>query len=96
MKPYLKLLTFSSMLFLAACGGDADKKEESETEESHEESTLVSVTNEQMNTVGIGLGTIEMKNLTTSISVNGTLAVPNQNKALITSLAGGVLRTLRI
>lgn len=42
------------------------------------------------------MGTIEMKNLTTSISVNGTLAVPNQNKALVTSLAGGVLRTLKI
>ncbi|MBL7690717.1 MAG: efflux RND transporter periplasmic adaptor subunit [Flavipsychrobacter sp.] len=49
-----------------------------------------------MKVAGVVLGDIEMKNLTTSISVNGTLAVPNQNKALVTSLIGGVLRSLNV
>ncbi|MBN8670817.1 MAG: efflux RND transporter periplasmic adaptor subunit [Chitinophagales bacterium] len=49
-----------------------------------------------MKTAGIVLGSIEMKNLTSSLSVNGTLAVPNQNKALITSLSGGIVRSINV
>ncbi|MBX2906397.1 MAG: efflux RND transporter periplasmic adaptor subunit [Taibaiella sp.] len=37
-----------------------------------------------------------MKNLTSSISVNGVLAVPNQNKAFVTSLSGGVVRSINV
>lgn len=96
MKSYIKFLSVFSILTLAACGNSSGSKEKPEEEENHEESTIVSVNADQMKTVGISIGAIEMKNLTTSISVNGTLAVPNQNKALVTSLAGGVLRTLNI
>lgn len=96
MKLYIKFLGLFCTLLLAACGDTAKKEEEHKEEEGHDEATIVSVSNEQMKTVGISLGAIEMKNLTTSISVNGTLAVPNQNKALVTSLAGGVLRTLNV
>jgi RND family efflux transporter MFP subunit len=97
MKVSIKFFVLSSMLFLSACGSPSGKEQESAEAEGHEEeTTIVSVTTEQMKAVNISIGTIEMKNLTTSISVNGTLAVPNQNKALVTSLAGGVLRTLNI
>jgi len=64
--------------------------------EPHKQSNSVSLTDMQLKTAGIELGAIEMKNLTNAISVNGTLAVPNQNKAIITSLTGGVLRTLNV
>ena len=87
----------SLMLLLGACKDQATTKEEhSEETEEHEEGNSVSLTKVQIQTADIQLGSIEMKNLTSSISVNGTLAVPNQNKALVTSLAGGVLRSLRI
>ncbi|MBL7718950.1 MAG: efflux RND transporter periplasmic adaptor subunit [Flavipsychrobacter sp.] len=49
-----------------------------------------------MKTAGIVVGSVEMKNLTSSLSVNGTLAVPNQNKALITSLSGGIVRSINV
>lgn len=85
------------MLLFVACGQpNPDKKEQANAEELHEESNMVAVSNEQMRTVGIEVGAIEMKNLTNSISVNGTLAVPNQNKAFATSLAGGVLSQLNV
>lgn len=92
--------------FLLSCGGkgtakvegaEGIKSEETHTEEGHsEEENVVAVTEEQMKTAGIELGTIELKNLKTSIRANGTLSVPNQNKALITSVSSGVLRTLLI
>ena len=94
---YKGLYAFGLILVLAACG---DKQEaetkQTETEEHHEDTDIVSLTDAQVKTAEVRLGTVEMKNLTTSISVNGTLAVPNQNKALVTSLVGGVLQTLKV
>ncbi len=82
---------------LTACGNKTEKKEEPAAgREQPAESNIVSLTPQQIQTANIILGSIEMKNLVNSISVNGTLAVPNQNKALVTSLAGGVLRTLNV
>lgn len=75
-----------------------EEKTEEHAEEGHSEAegNIVSLTNEQMKTAGIELGVIELKNLTTSIRANGTLTVPNQNKALVTSVNSGVLKTLLI
>ncbi|WP_276134266.1 efflux RND transporter periplasmic adaptor subunit [Polluticoccus soli] len=85
---------FPVFLLLLACGG---KKESTTTiEEHHEESTLVSLTEDQLKAANITIGQVEMKNLTSSISVSGTLEVPSQNKAFITSLVGGVLRSINI
>ncbi|ANE50883.1 efflux RND transporter periplasmic adaptor subunit [Flavisolibacter tropicus] len=72
--------------------------QEAGLEESHNESegTTVSLTEVQMQTAAIELGTIELKNLKTSIKANGNLTVPNQNKALVTSINSGVLKTLLI
>ncbi len=82
---------------LAACGSKKSTPVAEEGEEHHEEATtIVSLTGEQMRTVGITLGSIEQKALTASIKVAGTLEVPAQNKASVTSLYGGVLQSLRI
>lgn len=76
------------------------KKEEvaKPQDEHHEEEvlTIASLTQEQMNTVGIELGEIEMKQLTATVQVNGVLSVPNDNKANVTSLFGGVVKQLNV
>lgn len=91
------IILVSGLLLLSACGSKPEVKEEhGHEEETHSEGNTVTVTNTQMKTVGITVGKLEMKNLTSSLSVNGTLAVPNQNKALVTSLANGIVRTLNI
>lgn len=96
------ILSIVIVSLLISCGGKSSTKvettEETHAEEKHSEaeSNIVSLTDEQINTAGIELGTIELKNLTTSIRANGTLTVPNQNKALVTSVNSGVLKTLLI
>ena len=67
-------------------------------EEHHEEvpANFVSLTSLQIKTAGIEVGSIELKNLKTSIKANGMLTVPNQNKALVTSVSNGVIKTLLI
>jgi cobalt-zinc-cadmium efflux system membrane fusion protein len=49
-----------------------------------------------MKAVGITTDTLEYKDLTATVKVNGVLAVPNQNKALVTSVTNGVIRTLNV
>lgn len=89
-------IIFSVLTILASCGGK--KAEVKQEEEHHDEAptTLVSLTELQMKTAAIELGTVELKNLKTSIKANGMLTVPNQNKALITSVNSGVIKTLLI
>lgn len=86
-----------------ACSGSAasgEKKEEAGHEEAghdeHENTTTVSLTTEQMKAVGLQLGGVEQKNLTSTLKANGYLRVPNQNKANATTLYGGVIKTLLV
>ncbi|MDV3854874.1 efflux transporter periplasmic adaptor subunit [Elizabethkingia anophelis] len=79
-------------------GHDHGTKEEPKKEEAHEEETptIATLTEEQIKTVGIQLGTVEQKELTATIRANGLLKVPNNNKANATSLYGGVIKTLKV
>jgi RND family efflux transporter MFP subunit len=95
MKAFISSLIL--ITFLASCG--AKKTDAVTVQEPQEEATQtneVAVTELQMKTAGIKLGTIELKNLKTSIKANGMLSVPNQNKAFITSVNSGVIKTLLI
>ena len=96
------ILSLGVAVLIVSCGSKSSTKvesaEETHAEEGHgeEESNIVALTEEQMKTAGIEMSKIELKNLKTSIRANGTLSVPNQNKAFITSVNSGVLRTLLI
>lgn len=67
-----------------------------QSEESHEDSpqTIAELTEDQMKSVGVALGVVEMKELTSTIKANGLLRVPNNKKATVTSLYGGVIKTI--
>lgn len=88
-------LLFVSLL-LASCGGknNQSKKEEQEEHHEHENANTVSLNPEQMKSIQVQFGGIEQKQLTASLKANGILKVPNQNRASITSLYGGVVRAI--
>jgi len=94
-------LTF---IFLVSCGKKESTSEpegEIKTEQTEEHGgeapqTIASLTDEQIKSVGVTLGKIELKELTSTIKANGTLRVPNNNKATITSMYGGIIRTLNV
>ncbi|KFF00662.1 secretion protein HylD [Chryseobacterium formosense] len=97
------IYTAFALIFLVSCGKKDSNESESEiktekTEEHGEEApqTIASLTEEQMKAVGITLGKIEMKELTSTIKANGALRVPNNNKATITSMYGGIIKTLNV
>lgn len=98
------IYTAFAFVFLVSCGKkDSNTESESDVkteqaEEHGEEApqTIASLTEEQMKAVGITLGKIEMKELTSTIKANGALRVPNNNKAAVTSMYGGIIKTLNV
>lgn len=97
------LIVVAAIFSLISCGqknneNAAETEKSGAIEEKHEEeaATIATLTQEQINSVGITLGTIENKNLTASIKANGALRVPNNNKANATSLYGGVIKSLKV
>jgi RND family efflux transporter MFP subunit len=99
MKRILQILAAAFFFAAASCGSEKTEKVASEqAEEHHEESEsgLVVLTNKQLQTVGIETAGIEQKDITATVKVNGTLEVPAQNKAVVTSLYSGVLRSISV
>lgn len=75
-------------------GDEAGHSEEQHDE--HENSNTASLTEEQMKSIKIELGRIEKKQLTASLKANGLLKVPNQNKANVTAMMGGVIKSILV
>ena len=94
-------LFLSSFLLVTQCSKQqktTEKETVAKVTEAHEEETenIVSLTEAQMQSVGIEVGKVEQKELTATIKANGNLSVPNNSKANATSLYGGVIKTLRV
>lgn len=97
---FLLLLAVSSVLFSScgknsSTGHDEDEHGHGENAE-HENALITSLTAEQIKSIGIQLGGIEKKQLTSSLKANGLLKVPNQNRATITTMAGGVVKSILV
>lgn len=100
----MKASTIASILIAAAfvlTACSVKSKEDSATsrdepEESPANTTWVTLTQKQIATVGIQLGSLEQKPIDSTLRVNGVLEVPNQYKALVTSLYAGTVRTLNV
>jgi RND family efflux transporter MFP subunit len=102
-KYFIITMALFSFMLLQSCGGksNGDVKEEKHTEEEgkedeHANENTATLTAEQMKTIEIVLGSIEQKELTNTVKANGVLTVPNQNKAFVTPLYSGVVRSLNV
>lgn len=92
-------LLLPAILF-CACSGEPAKtqKEPLETaaEANEEEAPDLTLNTAQMEAVGITVGAISQKNLSTVIKASGQLAVPPQNKADVSVLSGGMIYTINV
>jgi cobalt-zinc-cadmium efflux system membrane fusion protein len=86
---------FLSVILLSSCTGKQEKKPAAETEKQEETEDLT-LTRQQMQSVGITVGPLEEKDLSTVVKANGQLAVPPQNKADVSVLSGGIIRTISV
>lgn len=104
------ILSILSVMALIGCAHDHDhSSSHSHSDEGESDSiqkrasnvqlqseNVASLTEAQINAVGITLGEIENKDLTATIKVNGILNVPNNNKGNATALFGGVIKTINV
>jgi cobalt-zinc-cadmium efflux system membrane fusion protein len=56
----------------------------------------ITLTEAQVKAIGLETGGIEQRNLRTSLKVNGKLVLPPQNQAQVSSLSGGIVRSIRV
>lgn len=84
-----------SVLLISACAGKQEKEPAAETEKQEETQDLL-LSRQQMQSVGITVGPLEQKDLSTVVKANGQLAVPPQNKADVSVLSGGIIRTISV
>lgn len=96
------LIPILSIFLLWSCGSkekannESEKTEATEEGHEHENENVVSLNADQMKSIDVRFGQIEQKQLTASLKANGILKVPNQNKATITSLYGGVVENILV
>ncbi len=101
MKKFLTIvMIFANLFFLISCENKDGNVEVAKTEEEkideHEDPNIASLTDEQIKSIGVELGTIEQKQLTASVKANGVLKVPNQNRASVNSVYSGVVKSLLV
>lgn len=79
---------FISVFFISSCA----HKIENETTSNHQNETIITLTDEQINNIGITTDTISYKTLSSTIQLMGKIDVPPQNMISISMPLGGYLK----
>lgn len=106
-----KSYTYTAFIFTAllilSCGnkenhsendGHSDDKVEqsNENEEHHEEGEEVMLTQQQFDALQMKIDTLAMRNMSGFVEANGTLEVPPQNEAAITTVIGANVTSIKV
>lgn len=93
----MKAIKYLFLILIALAALACKKQEETKEEEHHhEEEGRVELTEEQVKSVGIILGKVEMKNLNSVIKVNGLLDVPPQKLVTVSAMMGGFVKSTEL
>jgi cobalt-zinc-cadmium efflux system membrane fusion protein len=86
----------SSLLILAACNTKETKQEDTHTDHTEGTPTDVMLTPQQFNALQMQADTLQKRTMTGFIEANGTLEVPPQNEAEITSAIGANVVSIKV
>jgi cobalt-zinc-cadmium efflux system membrane fusion protein len=90
------IISIIAVSLLFSCNSGSEKSSEHD-EHEHEGAEGVVVLNErQQEAINIKLGSVQMRNLTTVVKVNGQLAVPPASSADITAIIGGNVKSINV
>lgn len=81
------------LLIVFQLAGCTSKEAETFTETHEEEENSVELSESQLKASGVTLGKVEMKNISSTIQVNGLLDVPPQNLVSVSALMGGFIKS---
>ncbi|WP_435255026.1 efflux RND transporter periplasmic adaptor subunit [Tenacibaculum sp. A30] len=102
-----KILTVMVLtIFVSACGNKEnhnendghshDKEEKTEVNEEHNESEEVMLSQQQFDDLKMKIDTLALRNMSGYVEANGTLEVPPQNEAAITTVIGANVVSIEV
>ena len=102
-----KILTVMVLtIFVSACGNKEnhnendghshDEEEKTEVNEEHNESEEVMLSQQQFDTLKMKIDTLALRNMSGYVEANGTLEVPPQNEAAITTVVGANVVSIEV
>lgn len=90
------IITFSLLLFSASCGSGTKPSEEAQSEKPEETPTSIRLSAEQVKAANLGVGKIETRLMSGTITANGVLDVPPQNLVSVSVPIGGYIRQMEM
>jgi cobalt-zinc-cadmium efflux system membrane fusion protein len=91
MKKYIILLVSSTLLM--SCGSETKTKN---TEAASSDETTVQLTDAQLKNMSLTTGKLEIKSISSTLKVNGTIDVPPQNLVSVSVPLGGFLKSTKL
>ena len=91
----LVAIIFAVNIF-SSCGSKKENGSVGANDSTHLENAVIKLTDEQIKAIGLQTGTIEYRNLKTSLKANGKLMLPPQNQAQVSVLMGGVIKEIPV
>ncbi|WP_276374263.1 efflux RND transporter periplasmic adaptor subunit [Chryseolinea sp. H1M3-3] len=97
MKPsrYIRHMFFGLIFIVAACNNETEPVQNEELHDD-EEVNVVELTDAQIENAGLSFGTVEKKQISGTIKVNGVLDVPPQQLVSISAPLGGFLSSTEL
>lgn len=97
MKLYIIVaITTLGILFSCQNNTHSNVEEAQEEHDEHGQEGVVMLTEQQQEALGLELGTIQMRNLTTTVKTNGQLEVPPAATAQVTAVIGGNVKEIKV
>ncbi|MBR9832376.1 efflux RND transporter periplasmic adaptor subunit [bacterium] len=101
MKTNIKLIIgiITIAALMSACGSSSpkEKEEHGEQEEAgHGEEGIVSLTEQQMDAIGLKIVQIEKKTLNIAVTASGSLEMAPQDKADVSPIVGGIVKSIKV
>jgi len=87
-------IIITSMIFLLACGRSEEKSQAENVNDSVPE--MIKLTDAQLKSSDIRIGTIQQSNIASIIKVNGKIDVPPQNMVSVSMPLGGYLKSTKL
>ncbi len=96
------LIMLTLFIAISSCKNNATEtkaepvtKDSAAAKEDHHE-TEVELTDEQIKAISLQTGSIEQRNLKSTLKVNGKLTLPPQNQAQVSILTGGIVKSINV
>jgi len=89
----IKIIVLNLVLVLVACGEKNTAANESKPQNQDLEDDRIQVTLTQFESSNMRLGSLQEKQFPVSVSVNGRIDVPPENRAIVTASMGGYIKT---